>query len=70
MKGQQANIQNQGPVQKSPRPQLSLRKEVDQQPNKDRKGKGGGKPRNKDICRFGMDSVEGVDIFQSECLAV
>lgn len=39
------------------------KKNVDQQGT-------GGKERNKDVFEFGMDWMEGVDIFQSKCLAV
>lgn len=44
-------------------PDKKTKQNVDQQGT-------GGKERNKDVFEFGMDWMEGVDIFQSECLAV
>ncbi len=45
----------------------SLRDKKDQQLHGDMKGKG---ETNRKIFRFGKDFIEGVDIFQIECLAV
>lgn len=53
-------------IHKSPRPQFS---QIKKKKNVDQQGTGG-KERNKDVFEFGMDWMEGVDIFQSKCLAV